>query len=757
AGAPTGRDVGRFNDAMDFSWVRSSGEGTPASVAEFLRRTEESQRHQHRAGVLGQRGGLADARLQNLRGTDIERLLTGPEMRLAAGIDPTLELGDEATLEAASPLRGMSLSRLRAIEEAHARMHESGHCVVHAEFADEGLLGLARAIARATERGDGTLEWYGRTYRLTGEDGALDYAAVRDMLRHPIFHGVTAHEIGHTLGLRHNFSGSHDALNYQPRYWELRDDGSMAPRAYDPITDEEIDGRIAEYQYSTVMDYGNNFVVTDAHGVGHYDHAAIKMGYGDLVEVFTDAPEPAEIAWWGWIQQAGWPVPLKVSSFTGGRPSAYQYTDWPIEMGGREALQARADVPYTSLQADGFLASQGIGDAVVDPEGRPMVPYMFCTDHQADLGPDCQRYDAGADAYEAVLSIIDSYWNYYVFNAFGRGRVGFTVDSYASRVHGRYFEKLKRANQIYALYRGVFEDIFGEAGTANFMVAEDGFGAWTTAVGSAFELLTRVVANPEPGNYIESLRPDGSPAYQAGSSLFALEVDPFEGRGLETRWDQDEGFFWFENLERVGYYYDKSLALQVLLDPQTNFLGRDTAADVRRYQLSFYTTFGPSTEGLIGGLVGSDWSAIAPRFDADALRYPTALELRERLPIEGTPIDPNTSFSIQLAAATYGMALIPETYDRSFFQRARVWLRNGPEGVEPAEGTPVVEFTNPSTGLIYVAASYPDASGEETGPGARMIRHAQRLAATGQFDALTDFVDNLDIVRRLSWRLEFGD
>jgi len=57
------------------------------------------------------------------------------------------------------------------------------------------------------------MEWYGRTYALTDGSGAVDYDAVREMLRHPIFHGVTAHEIGHTVGLRHNFSGSADALN----------------------------------------------------------------------------------------------------------------------------------------------------------------------------------------------------------------------------------------------------------------------------------------------------------------------------------------------------------------------------------------------------------------------------------------------------------------------------------------------------------------------------------------------------------------
>ncbi|MFK8004220.1 MAG: zinc-dependent metalloprotease [Polyangiales bacterium] len=755
-----GTNVDRVDAAMDFSWVNdfaSDDRGMPSSPAEFLARMDQAQEGLARAGAFGRNGGEGGrARLQNLRNTEIERLLAGPEMRLAAGIDPSLDVSDDSVLEQASPLRGMSLRRMNAIERAHQRMHEEGHCVLHADFADEGMLGLARAIRRTVDAGGGTMEWYGQTYNVLDDDGSIDYAAVRQMLRHPIFHGVTSHEIGHTIGLRHNFSGSYDAVNYGPRYWELRDDGDMAPRAWDPETDIETFGRIQENQYSTVMDYGNNFVVTDANGVGHYDLAAIKMGYGDLVEVFTDAPSARQIAWWGWVQQAGWPIPLRLSSFLGGQPSAYQYTDWPEEMGGRANLEARADVAYTSLVPEEYLAGQGIDDPLVDSQGRPVVPYMFCTDHQADLGPDCQRYDSGADAYEAVNSVIDNYWNYYVFNAFGRGRVGFTVDSYANRVHGRYFRKLKSANQIYALYRSVFEDVFGDAATATrFYTRRDGMGAWTAAVGSAFNLFTQVITNPEPGNYAQQGRGDGTIAMLEGNG--GNSIDAFAGRGLETRWDQNQGFFWYENLQRVGFFYDKSLALQVLLDPQTNFLGRDTAADVRSYQLSFYTTFGPSTESLMRGLVGADWSSISPRFDGDELIYPDPLNLAnldEQL--DGPPVDPNASFSIQLAAAVYGMAMIPETYDRGFFQRSRVWLQNGPEGVTPADDVETVSFTDPETGLVYMAASYPDASGNERGAGAQMIQQAQALLQWGSQAQIADFIDNLNIVRQLSWQLDFG-
>ena len=77
------------------------------------------------------------------------------------------------------------------------------------------------------------------------------------------------------------------------------------------MTPAEIEGRIREYQYSTVMDYGNNFVVTDSEGIGHYDTAAIKMGYGDLVEVFTEASDVSGMAWYGAILRLGWPVALR--------------------------------------------------------------------------------------------------------------------------------------------------------------------------------------------------------------------------------------------------------------------------------------------------------------------------------------------------------------------------------------------------------------------------------------------------------------
>ena len=41
--------------------------------------------------------------------------------------------------------------------------------------------------------------------------------------------GLADHEMGHTMGLRHNFAASTDALNYDDQYWNIRGDGAAGP------------------------------------------------------------------------------------------------------------------------------------------------------------------------------------------------------------------------------------------------------------------------------------------------------------------------------------------------------------------------------------------------------------------------------------------------------------------------------------------------------------------------------------------------
>jgi hypothetical protein len=80
-------------------------------------------------------------------------------------------------------------------------------------------------------------------------------------------------------------------------------------------------------------------------------------------------------------------------------------------------------------------------------------------------------------------------------------------------------------------------------------------------------------------------------------------------------------------------------------------------------------------------------------------------------------------------------------YDRSFLNRARVYLEGSGDALVPDPDQPIVSFTDPASGKTYTAWSFPmvDATGAavresngevvELGASARMVLKARDLAA----------------------------
>src|SRR6185369_2022098 len=98
-----------------------------------------------------------------------------------------------------------------------------------------------------------------------------------------------------------------------------------------------------------------------------------------------------------------------------------------------------------------------------DGDGRPMVPYFFCSDEFVG-NLTCQRFDSGADAYEQSNDLISRYNNFYLLNNFKRDRYTFhTSSGYQSRIAGRYLDILREQLTWYSLLRADFEDYDGAA------------------------------------------------------------------------------------------------------------------------------------------------------------------------------------------------------------------------------------------------------------------------------------------------------
>jgi hypothetical protein len=689
--------------------------------------------------------GWADARLSAVRGTSVEQLLAADPMVSAMRDVPT-QGGAAVQSLGASPLQWGLPSRRAEGRDRIRRYAERN--ITMAVFADDAVAGLALSLA----------------------DESSD--EVYTKILESVFRSTAEHEVGHTLGLRHNFEGSTDALNFHDHYWELRGN-SPAPMA--ELDDRERRGRLREFQYSSIMDYAGRFNA-DIQGLGHYDRAAIAFGYGQLVEVFDQAPDEPLVE------------VREVDEGTFSRPftldtvfrSFRHYTSYPRILGGVDGIRSRSLAPYTKraaelagMASEESLEAQLLGEA---PWTRWEVPYRFCSDEYVFGTQTCHAYDMGADSYEIVKDAVDRYWAYYYFNNFQRDQVFFDEWGYLDSMYWRYFGFMHNAFQHW-----IFDQWF-TAETWEFLRSDpEGNGiedlAWTEAVdggltstAAAMEgmrFMQAVLAAPEPGAYWYDPTEgyywtfakypypicEGESAWYNEAWCSDVNIDLGEARYFLSTYDWESGYAFYERIKWVGSFYDKLLALETLTNPDTYFLGVDTSQSVDQWALSMYLAFPEELHRVFSGIAADRFDLYAGYIDADGKyhrpdpfdRSPRTLEQQ----LAG-PVDPQTSFTVQLYALWYSMALLNANFDNTFNDYAKIWLAGSGEAIDLEETAEFVEFANPFNGRVYQTL-YPE--GQREGLGATLLLQAQRYLDE-YFEVEADPTADPSTLEYMRWRVE---
>jgi hypothetical protein len=231
------------------------------------------------------------ARMNRARGSDAEAQLLNKAMLDLAGIKGNVPVKG-AIADIASPL-AMNNPKVRSqLSQMKANaLAARGACIINEAPEASSLTGIADALKKKFPIGANE----------TGLDRQARNEAMLRYIKRKYHYAVLGHEMGHSIGLRHNFVSTYASLFYRPQYWQLRtkngkvtkectdsvDDGSscVGPRYFDPVTDEEQSNLIWQYMQSTVMDYPGD-VSQDMIGLGVYDFGAARFFYGDTVSVY---------------------------------------------------------------------------------------------------------------------------------------------------------------------------------------------------------------------------------------------------------------------------------------------------------------------------------------------------------------------------------------------------------------------------------------------------------------------------------------
>lgn len=497
--------------------------------------------------------------------------------------------------------------------------------------------------------------------------------AIYDVLEKMQYKGVAEHEMGHTMGLRHNFAGSTDQKNYVDNYYAsdnypammdgikqmLLDEKEAKGENYNPATfgikayryKKAFETDINYYTYTSVMDYQRE-VYIHAVGLGKYDLAALKFVYGRSFEQIKVAggEQYGAIVRQGDeddtykgsnkihpLRDAAYPDYVRTNEEYLDKNGKLKTVKFPskIYVTYNKGVKSETLAPNAKLDLLAALKTKTYEDGLSgyeydydcessDPQCTKNLTYLindgrhyeytFVSDEKSSDDPKANTFDAGYMASDVIRSMVDMDDAYYFLRFFRRGNPKFR------EFRGRTSMKM------------LYDTLFGKYKYIHFLLDFNfyAYGKWMPYLVKLYYGTPCQAQFEMPGTDVDE---DGTPMFSRKSvDNYICEEYHRALRGEEYWIDENTGELRtltpmgpadhvIAGMEGVNYFYYNVLyrpavGKYILVD------GKDTDPDIEDKLEGKQTGYYQSTENYIEGyedLVGGaiEVSPVYGRFQKD--------------------------------------------------------------------------------------------------------------------------------------------
>ncbi len=523
-----------------------------------------------------------DAIASPLHNTTLEsNLMTSSWIRGATGMGPDVPVNADI-MGFASPLRTLDPGKLRILRDKYrAGMETRGACFFDNEAPAVGSVnipGLAKYFKDAYSDA-AIIKEFGSKANVRQKRGEKIY----DHLLAETYKGIAIHEIGHSLGMLHQFASSWDATNFSPQYWQLRTnegnasgscngqprtgdtDSCMGPRYLDGETADEMgfgdESRpgIDYFASTSTMEYQWERFGETA-GLGTYDLYTMSALYGRVLETMDPNVLPvSDQERFGPRMRSQLDEQENVVQNTayGNFPQPMHYTELarqlkifdpnrdcrPVSDDEKRAAKWRivhnkvcAPTPRDYAAWSDFVSDRTFGG---DPAS---VAHAWHTPGDARLGGGNVRWfhrwgstnnsymhtnpsDAGADPYEVARNTARKFDAMYPFGYFRRHNREYAWWNVPGSVASVYFDRERSFHWHSAIKSAQYMRSFGETKYNEMAQSDDWLRPYLMASTEAFNLLYRAAMMPQPGVYY-ALEDRRIPGWQKGKIYDTTDSPP---------------------------------------------------------------------------------------------------------------------------------------------------------------------------------------------------------------------------------------